>query len=127
MPTTPKHRLRWYQYSLRSLLVLTVLVAIGGSWFAWKKQQVERQRAAVRAIKELGGASLYDWELDDITLGKQGAGPPPGPVWLRSWIGDNFFAHVVVVLLYDTRIPNAGLERLRDLPQIKELNSTEPW
>ncbi len=52
--TTPKHRLRWYQYSLRSLFVLTVLVAIAGSWFAVKKQQVEKQRAAVRAIEKLG-------------------------------------------------------------------------
>jgi hypothetical protein len=50
MNATPKTRLRWYQYSIRSLLVLMVLVACLGSWFAVKKQQVERQRAAAEHL-----------------------------------------------------------------------------
>ena len=54
MNAVPKHRLCWYQYSLRSLFVLTVLVAIGGSWFAVKRQQKERERAAVNWVEEKG-------------------------------------------------------------------------
>ena len=35
-----KHRLRWYQFSLRSLLILTLLCAIGlKGTVAWKKHQ----------------------------------------------------------------------------------------
>ena len=52
MNTTPRPRMKWYQYSLRSLFVLTVLVAIAGSWFAVKKQQKERERAAVPAFQK---------------------------------------------------------------------------
>src|SRR5512140_3443850 len=103
MTTPSKHRLRWYQYSLRSMFVLTVLVAIAGSWFAVKRQQKERERAAVKWIRDSWGSVNYAWELDAGLRPIPTAGPP-GPAWLRAWLGDDFFAHVVSVGLATSRV-----------------------
>jgi hypothetical protein len=126
MAPTPKHRLRWYQYSLRSLFVLTVLVAIAGSWYAWKRQQVERQRAVVKLVEELGGEVEYDYQRSSLGTFIPNA-EPPGPAWLRSLLGDDFFANVTgVVGLTYTEISDAKseyfLERLKGSPQLKELS-----
>jgi hypothetical protein len=120
MTATPKHRLRWYQYSLRSLFVLMIVVAIAGSWFAVKKQQKERERAAVKAIKAAGGVVLYDYEWD-FAWGFIPNEEPPGPAWLRAWLGDDFFAHVVFVGLPGEAVTDAGLEHLKGLTQLKRL------
>jgi Leucine-rich repeat (LRR) protein len=96
------------------------LVAAAGSWFAIKRQQVERQRAAVRAIEGMGGNVEYDWQDDARTAGKSNA-DPPGPAWLRVWLGDDFFADVVFVA-WPSRSepePKNGIEALDDLPHVK--------
>ena len=50
---------RWYQYRLRTLLVLVVLASIGMSWFAVKLQQVQ-PGAPVKAapVSERGQAAV---------------------------------------------------------------------
>jgi hypothetical protein len=116
MTTPPRPRLRWYQYSLRSLFVLTVLVAIGGSWFAWKKQQKERERAAVKAI--VGGLVRYDYQFDVSCMLIPNA-KPPGPVWLRRWLGDDFFADVVYVVMNGELITDAEFQHVEDLPRLR--------
>ena len=45
MSHPPEHKLRWYQYSLRSLFILTTLVALVCSWYA-----VQMQEAAKRPL-----------------------------------------------------------------------------
>ena len=53
-PTTSSvHKLRWYQYSLRTLLIVMVLASFGLSWFAVKLQQARRQRAVVAELTSL--------------------------------------------------------------------------
>ena len=47
MTATPEPRRRWYQYNLRSLLVLTLLVSVGMSWVAVRMQRARRQKEAV--------------------------------------------------------------------------------
>jgi hypothetical protein len=48
-------KLRWYQYRLRSLFVLTTLVAIACSWLAVTMQNQRKQKAAAEAIEKAGG------------------------------------------------------------------------
>src|SRR6267143_506127 len=59
-------------------------------------QRVASQRAAVRAIEDLGGDITYDFELE-------GKSEPPGPGWLRAWIGDDYFRRVASVAFWDPR------------------------
>ena len=51
----PKPGLRWYQYSLRTLLVVVTLFAIACSWFGGKLQAARRQREAVAVIEKVQG------------------------------------------------------------------------
>ena len=47
---------RPWQFSLRSLLAVTALVAAGAALFGWRERQLEPQRRAVARIVELGGS-----------------------------------------------------------------------
>ena len=55
---------RRFQFSIRSLLVLTVAVALPCSWLGVELRQAMRQREAVAAIEKLGGMVFYDWQCD---------------------------------------------------------------
>src|ERR1700687_3937460 len=106
-----------------------------------KSEQKRRERLAVVAIKKLGFGQWveYDWELN-------GDYEPPGPIWLRNLLGQDFFAVVervefqqcatltdakleqVVLLpdvrslwLEDTRLTNAGLAHLKKLTSLEVL------
>jgi len=50
---------RWLQFSLRSMLILTAVAAI---WLGWLVKQVRDQRAAVQAVRQLGGSVYYHHE-----------------------------------------------------------------
>jgi len=58
---TPKPKRRWYQYSLRTLLLFMLLASIGLSWLAVKLKQAREQKEAVRAIEEAGGWVIHDY------------------------------------------------------------------
>ena len=60
-------KLRWFQYSLRSLLLLMLAAAIGMSWVAVRVKSAREQEAAAEAVKKLGGWSCCDSQ--------------PGPEW----------------------------------------------
>src|SRR5947208_13652656 len=49
-------KLRPWQFSLRFLLAVTTLVAVGAAFFGWRTRQLEPQRRAVARIVELGGS-----------------------------------------------------------------------
>ena len=51
----PVPKLRWFQYSLRSLFLLTLLVAIGMSYVAVTMRNQRKQKAAAEAIEKAGG------------------------------------------------------------------------
>ena len=106
-----------FQFSLRSLLVATVVVAIPFSWLAVEMKRARRQREVVAAIEKLGGSVRYDYVFT----------PPfcfemPGPVWLRKLVGDDFFANVEGVRSYEMSEADIALPYLRELPRLWELD-----
>lgn len=56
---------RWYQFSLRTLLIFVTLFAISCSWFAVKLQQARRQREAVEKIRKWSDyvEIIYSWQV----------------------------------------------------------------
>jgi hypothetical protein len=115
---------RWrFQFSLRSLLALAVVVAIPFSWLAVEMKKAREQREAVEAIREQRGFVIYDYHVEGIP---SYSGPEmralPGPIWLRRILGDDFFSTVLGATVENTRLTDTGLdrmlERLRRLPRL---------
>jgi hypothetical protein len=120
MPTeaTSKSKRRWFQYSLRMLLVVVTLCAVSCSWLAVKLRQARRQREIVAAIEKLGGDVRYDeW------FGRDSDQPTrsPAPVWLHNWLGDDFFRTVTVVDFRGNAIGNEDLGHLKSLPHLQSV------
>ena len=105
-------RLRWYQFSLRSLCVMMALACVGMSWVGVKVQRARRQREIVEEIEGLGGVVAYDYEFSDA---------PPGPEWLRKRLGNDCFATVVFVSLCNTQVTDAHLEHIKGLSELQTL------
>ncbi|MDB5352627.1 MAG: hypothetical protein JWN86_3874 [Planctomycetota bacterium] len=93
--------------SLRALLLLVLIL---GVLLGWRVNKARDQRRAVGAIYDYGGFVYYDWEFVNrrYTSGRQ----PPGPGWLRGWLGDEYFQDVTVVSLSD------NLFRLKTRPTL---------
>jgi cytoskeletal protein RodZ len=54
--SSPKPRRHWLQFSLRTLLVLMLVLGAGFASLAHEVQQARAQREAVKAIEQLGGS-----------------------------------------------------------------------
>jgi hypothetical protein len=107
-PVEPKPKLRWYQYGLRTLLIVVTLCAIPCSWLAVKLQKARREREAAAAIGELSVA--VHWSA------------PSGPVWLRQLIGDDLFSHVESLhVMLGLDVTDTELENLKGFSQLQTL------
>ena len=105
---------RWrFQFSIRSLLVMVVVVAIPCTWLAEElraaKAQAERQREAIATVKRLSGQ--ISWTHPEI----------PGEGWLYNLLGDDFFGSVDTVYLCETIVTDADLEHLKGLTRLRTL------
>ena len=78
MTATPNRR--WYQFSLKTLLVVLTLLCVGpGGYVAYEQSKARRQKAAVEAIEKIGGRISYDPKVSQR------------PNWLKSILGDDSF------------------------------------
>jgi hypothetical protein len=103
------HRLRWYQFSLRALLLFVTFWSV---LFAWWGAKARRQHRAVAAITAAGGHVAYEKARGLSSL---------VPAWLRGALGDDFFVPVHSVSLSDIRASDSILEQLVDLPRLERL------
>ena len=108
---------RRFQFSIRTLLVLTVAVALPCSWLGVEMEKAEWQRETVASIQRTGGQVYYEHQFDssgeriplgdvvyDNALDEYGNPIPgdeapgaekPAPTWLRQLLGDDFFRTAV--------------------------------
>ena len=106
-PNTAKHGRRWFQFSLRTLLLLMLVSGCGAGWFVRKVQQARAQREAAQAIEELGGAVTY----------ASGGRMRTAVAWLGELLGEE----LRTLSLSGTQVTDAGLECLRGLTELREL------
>lgn len=109
---THKPKSRWLQYSLRTLLLLTSLVAV---CLAMLANRAHQQRNAVAAIRRIGGSVTYHNQIARGVAPVRSSPKSPWPRWLRSWLGQDFFVGVDEVLLRGPKVTDADLVHLRDL------------
>jgi len=114
MPAPPRRR--WLRYSLRTLLVLTTLVAI---WLGIKTNRARNQRTAVNALRAAGARVLYDFQA--ILPGERKPKELRGPKWLREFLGDDYFQDVVLVNLGGIKFPPDELRWIVDLPNVENV------
>ncbi|MGA2063224.1 MAG: hypothetical protein ABSG67_22365 [Thermoguttaceae bacterium] len=100
----PPLKRRWHQYSLRTLFILTFLVACASSWLGVKMRQARRQNEAVDALIKLGGKVGFDYKDRGAT--------PSDPAWLRNLFGDG---NVTSIDLSRSKVTNVDLERLKGM------------
>jgi hypothetical protein len=81
-PPSPRRRRRWYQYGLRSLLLLMLVCGLLFGYVAHFRREHEREKRAIAAIKEIGG------KVETA---------PRGPAWLRWIAGEKAATRVVSV------------------------------
>jgi len=92
-----KPRRRWYQFSLRTLLIVVTLSAVPLGWVGWKLEQGRRQRAVIAWVETAGGSVQF------------------GGGWVDSWFG----LGVSYVTLYNTQV--SDLSPLAELKNLEEL------
>jgi hypothetical protein len=84
---------RWFQFKLRTLLLLVSLLAI---WLGWQTHQARQQRLAVADVEAIGGVVSYSYEADDhgypVADSKSSI-----PSWLVNLVGKDFFYSVIGV------------------------------
>jgi len=114
---------RRFQFSIRSLLVLVIVVAVPFSWLAVEMKAAREQKEAVEAIMKVGGAVVYDWKLDAGGFFLPNA-QPPVPAWLRKLLGDDFFGAVDRVAA-PLDVTDEGLIQVARLTQLRHLDLTK--
>jgi hypothetical protein len=116
--TSSAPRRRFLQFGLKTLLLLNLVSGAACALFAAKLDRKERERAAVAEIHKVGGSVTYDWELVSHPDIKDSH--PPGPAWLRQWLGDDFFSDVVWVSLSGDDVTGEWLRRLEPLTELTQ-------
>ncbi|MCE9554772.1 MAG: type II secretion system protein M [Planctomycetes bacterium] len=107
-------RRRWYQFSLRSILILTTICAVLSALAGWWAHRSNRERQIVAILHQKPG--LF------IILGHHG---------LDTWAGVTYFNEVELVIAIRP-IEAYELQALARLPRLRNVvishvNSTEPY
>jgi Leucine-rich repeat (LRR) protein len=127
--TAPQHKLRWFQFSLLSLLVLVTLCAIPCSFLSVFLRQVEKRQAEWEKQRAQAELAKPIQDLGGVVHFKPQCVPNGDYVDLaNSQVSDATLAHIKwwpeikVLLLDETQITDAGLECLKELTQLQELD-----
>jgi hypothetical protein len=124
---------RRFQFTIRLLLILTLLLSLPLGWMAFRRAQRERRWKRIFAIQKLGG----EVDLNFARQGEQvkGDGADDSPPWYiiavrlpKSRVTDAelvFIESISTLKRLDlsaTRVSDAGLARLERLHQLEQLD-----
>jgi Leucine-rich repeat (LRR) protein len=145
IPTRPRSIRCYLRFSLRAFLIVAALLSTGLGWVAMRVGVVRRERAAVAAFDRC--QVYYDYqrrsaysaaELDFETLNQPDYfewgyydedAIPPGPEWLRQWLGDDILASVTYIQIPGQYrpVPGTNVAKLQtaDLTPLSQLSSLE--
>lgn len=103
--------------SIRALMGVILVLAIGMGWWANKAR---RQRWAVEGLERVNGSIVYDHVYANGRYNYQAQ--PWGPRWLRQLLGDEYFQEVAEVnLLKGREVKDSDIAYLEGLPSVQRL------
>lgn len=106
---SPFLRRRWLQFRLRTLLIITLAVALLMAWVVHKRDEARQQQKAFHVILDKGGASNFGPESTR-------------PTWVRWILGSNVAAAGGCVEFGDSTFNDADLAQLSALGTIQRLS-----
>jgi hypothetical protein len=83
----PKRKRRWYQFSLRTLLIGVTLLAVACAYVGWQSKIVNERQSW---LKEHSGLQLFQGEHVHIVL--VNGDKSKSPSFVRRWLGDKELA-----------------------------------
>ena len=102
-------RRRWYQFSLRTLLVVVTLICLGpGGYLVYEQRLAKREEGAVKTLSQSPANQLYT-----------------RPHWLRTLLARRTAGHVVGIGLRSRETQDADLAPLAELPALVWLDLTD--
>jgi hypothetical protein len=114
---------RRFQFGVRTLLVLTVAVAVPCSWLGMQMRKAREQREAVERMRALPVFIWCDHQADD-RLAAMGL---PYPALLRTFFGNDFFADVVGLgVPHDSHVTDGEVEQLSEFIRLQKLDLESP-
>ena len=124
---TPKRRRRWYQFSLRSLMLFMFVCAVGFGWVGKKLEATRREQVAVAEIEKLGGSVWYheivgpDW-LVLLVRKVQGVFLTDAPVTDAELVHLKRLAGLETLYLDGTQVSDEDLVHLQRLANLELLD-----
>lgn len=87
MTSTPRRR--WYQFRLRTLLILMLVISCGLGWFAYHLQLARNRE---RAVAECSAAGVYVYQYEPTAAGKVLRRWPALDQWVQATFGDSLLS-----------------------------------
>ena len=122
MTDKPKRKRRWFRFSLKTMLIVIMLMGGLLGWIAKETVRAERQRRAVETIEKANGEVWYDYEFSE-PLVRNWKPKPPASAWLEELVGVDPFADVVVVSICEfAKDVDVLLEHVKILTRLEYLD-----
>ncbi len=116
--TTPKPARHLLRLSVRAMMLLVVVLALGLGWIVHRARV---QRLAVEAIEKTGGRVIYEWGRIP-GKGLDPNGKPRAPRWLVERLGVDYFGNVALVQL-GKQATDAEMEHVGRLSRLEGINA----
>lgn len=124
MSDSPKPKLRWFRYTLRTLLLFVTIASVAFGGLGYKMRRAKQQQEAVQMISKLSGWVRYDYQYDADLHRFHTHDLPPGPEWLRNVFGIDFFSNVTYANL-GFQEPATGLRYIGTLTELRTLDISD--
>jgi hypothetical protein len=89
-PELPKRRHRWFQFSLRSLMIVVTIVGLFCAFFGTSAKVAWERRAMLKRIRSFDNGKIIRFGHKEDSLGSRDENQCPFPVpWDRRLLGDD--------------------------------------
>src|ERR1700688_4093263 len=103
----PKRKRRWFQFSLRTLMIVVTLLAVVSAYVGWQAKIVRTRKAWLSSNRQGLSEALY---VTRDVLGDQ----EKGPSWIQVWLGDESYREIWAQ-------PEAGQDAAKLFPEARIL------